>query len=61
MNKYALSKGNVGEWWKVVGCIDRLHTKNGSSVDLNAMPFTILMSNAPEYMGSDFRRALHTE
>jgi hypothetical protein len=61
MNKYALSKWNVGEWWKVMGCIDRLHTKNGSPVDLNAMPFTILMSNAPEFMGSELRKTLHGE
>jgi hypothetical protein len=61
MNKYALSKGNVGEWWKVIGCVDRLHTKNGSAVDLNAMPFTMLMSNAPEFMGSELRKTLHGE
>jgi hypothetical protein len=61
MNKYALSKGNVGEWWKAFGTIDRLHTKNGSPVELNAIPFIMVMSNAPEYMGSEFRKALHGE
>jgi len=61
MNKYALSKLNVGEAYKVIGCIDRIHTKNGSPMELNHIPFTILMSNMPEYMGSEFRKMLHGE
>ena len=61
MNKYALSKGYVGEWYKVLGTVDRLHTKNGSPAELNAMPFLMVYSNAPEYMGSNFRKALHSE
>ncbi len=61
MNRYALSKLNVGEAWKAMGCIDRLHTKNWSPTELNAIPFTLLMSNMPEYMGSEFRKALHSE
>ena len=61
MNKYALSKGYVGEWYKVLGTMDRIHSKNGSPTELNVMPFTMLMSNAPEYMGSAFRKALHSE
>lgn len=61
MNKYALSKLNVGEWYKVLGTIDRIHSKNGNAVELNAIPFTLLMSNLPEYMGSEFRKSLHSE
>ncbi len=61
MNKYAHSKGYVGEWYKVLGTIDRLHSKNGSPTELNVMPFLMVYSNAPEYMGSNFRKALHSE
>jgi hypothetical protein len=61
MNKYALSKAYVGEWPKVLGTIDRLHGKNGSPAELNAMPFLMVYSNAPEYMGSNYRQALHSE
>jgi hypothetical protein len=61
MNKYALSKGYVGEWYKVLGTVDRLHSKNGTATELNVMPFLMVYSNAPEYMGSNFRKALHSE
>jgi hypothetical protein len=61
MNKYALSKAYVGEWYKVLGTVDRLHSKNGSPTELNAMPFLMVYSNAPEYMGSNYRKALHSE
>jgi hypothetical protein len=61
MNKYALSKAYVWEWYKVLGTGDKLHSKNGSAAELNAMPFLMVYSNAPEYMGSNFRQALHSQ
>lgn len=61
MNDYALSKLNVGEWYKALKTIKRIYGKNGDAVSLNAIPFTMLMSNVPEYLGTDFASKLHKE
>lgn len=61
MNDYALSKLNVGEWYKALKTLGRIYGKNGGAVGLNTIPFTLLMSNMPEYLGTDFCRKIHSE
>lgn len=61
LNKYALSKLAVGEGYKTIGAIDRIFDKNGGPVDLNKIPFTMVMSNMPEYLGSEYRKMMHSE
>jgi hypothetical protein len=61
MNDYAMSKLNVGEAYKAFACIDRIYGKNGNAVQLNAIPFTMVMSNMPELLGTEFGHRLHKQ
>ena len=61
MNDYALSKLNVGEGYKAFGTLDRIYGKNGDEVQVNTMPFTMVMSNVPEYLGTEFGKRLHSQ
>jgi hypothetical protein len=61
MNDYTMSKLNVGEGHKALACLDRIYGKNGSPVKLNALPFTMVMSNMHEYLGTAYANKLHTQ
>ncbi len=61
MNDYAMSKLNVWEAYKAIACIDRIYGKNGGPVQLNAIPFVLVMSNMPELLGTEFGHRLHKQ